>query len=936
MQQGSRLKEATEGTIQQFGNKIGGPFKIGKPVFQEKRLKLFQEIYQRQQAEMKMMQQTPIKITLKDGKQIEGKKWVTTPLQIAQGISKKMAESMVAAKVVYETIFEKSFVDVDHEETSSQASSTLSLKPDYLIWDLTRPLEGDCSLELLSFDDKNGQEVFWHSSAHILGSALEEIYGCHLCIGPAIEGGFFYDCYLGDIKVTQNDYVKIEKAAQDLVSAKQEFQRVILTKEECLEIFGSNPFKRQLITNKIPDGSLTTAYRCGNLIDLCTGPHLPNTSYVKAFQITKNSAAYWLGKNTNDDLQRVYGISFPNKKLLDEYVKIQKELAQRDHRNVGKKQNLYLFHQLSPGSAFFYPSGAHIYNTLMNFLRRQYYIRGYQEVISPNIFNAQLWKISGHYDKYKENLFFINMGEEGEYGLKPMNCPGHCLMFDMVQHSYRDLPIRFADFGVLHRNEVHGALTGLTRVRRFQQDDAHIFCRMDQIQDEIKNCLDFLSYIYSLFGFEFKLYLSTRPEKFLGTKDVWDNAEYQLEQGLKKFGKYFEINPGDGAFYGPKIDVKLYDAYKREHQCGTIQLDFNLPERFNLQYRASEDVHEVQQDKETVHNEQIQVAQEIIDIHRKESHQSDPGDGDLLSTPPRHTQQQGEQPGELKIQSSHSFQSDKVLEQQQQQYQQLQLQQHSHSASSLLHKKQKLPEELLESGSSQGLSNHELHKVLHEKKYELGYHHLKPGFARPVIVHRAILGSLERMIAVLTEQCGGKWPFWLSPKQLILCPVSAYYRDVAEKISARLRLEGYTVNTDESDQTLAKKVRNAQIQYYNFVGVIGEEEVRIGVIDIRDCEKNTRIGKLTIPQLCKFFESLKPPKSKVEIEIHEHDDTHLKLNDELQDKVFLDGDGFIVGPRDYEEFAKIKEIDPALQNLIRWQKHMTFLVKKDQQKQQQE
>ncbi|CAD8184404.1 unnamed protein product [Paramecium pentaurelia] len=916
MQQGQRLKEATEGQIVQAGNKIGGPFKIGKPVYQEKRLKLFTEIYQRQKAELEAKEKTPITITLKDGKKLEGKKWVTTPLMIAVGISKKLAENMVAAKVVYDSLFEKNFVDVDHEDQQQQASS-LNLKPDYLIWDLSRPLEGDCQLELLSFDDNNGKEVFWHSSSHILGSALEEVYGCHLCIGPAIDGGFFYDCYIGDYKVTQNDYVKIEKAAQDLVTSKQEFQRVVLTKDECLELFGTNPFKRQLITNKIPEGAMTTAYRCGNLIDLCTGPHLPNTSYVKAFQVTKNSAAYWLGKNTNDDLQRVYGVSFPSKRLLDEYVKIQKELALRDHRNVGKKQNLYLFHQLSPGSAFFYPSGAHIYNTLMNFLRRQYYIRGYQEVISPNIFNAQLWKISGHYDKYKENLFFINMGEEGEYGLKPMNCPGHCLMFDMIQHSYRDLPVRFADFGVLHRNEVHGALSGLTRVRRFQQDDAHIFCRMDQIQEEIKSCLEFLSYIYSLFGFEFKLYLSTRPEKFLGTKEVWDNAEYQLEQGLKKFGKHYEVNPGDGAFYGPKIDVKLYDAYKREHQCGTIQLDFNLPERFNLQYRASEDVQEVQKDKEQVHNEQVQVAQEIIDVVRKASHHSDT---DNISTPPQHPQQQ---PAEIPVAEKGT--QEQNVKQQKKQKQQKEPQQQQQQQ-----QKQKLPEEIIESGSSQGLSQHELHKVLHEKKYELGYHHLKAGFARPVIVHRAILGSLERMIAVLTEQCGGKWPFWLSPKQLVLCPVSAYYKDVAEKIAARLRLEGYTVSTDESDQTLAKKVRNAQIQYYNFVGVIGEEEVRAGVIDVRDCEKNTRIGKLTIPQLCKFFESLKPPKSNVEVEIHEHDDSHFKLNDELQEKMFLEGDGYSVGKRDFDEFAKIKDIDPALQNLIRWHKYMTHLTKKDE------
>jgi threonyl-tRNA synthetase len=309
-----------------------------------------------------------------------------------------------------------------------------------------------------------------------------------------------------------------------------------LTKNEALEMFKYNPFKTQLIQNKIPENGYTSAYRCGNLIDLCTGPHLPSADRVKGFKVTKNSAAYWLGNKNNDDLQRVYAISFPKQAELDEYVKIQEELAKRDHRNIGPQQGLFNFTELAPGCALFEAHGTVIYNRLLELMRSEYKIRGYNEVISPNIYNSELWMKSGHYFKYKENIFFLN--DEGEeHGLKPMNCPGHCLMFDLHQRSYRDLPIRMADFGVLHRNELKGALSGLTRVRRFQQDDAHIFCMPEQIEDEIIGVLDFIDYIYSIFGFEYKIELSTRPEKYLGRIEDWDLAESQLKSALGKFGK---------------------------------------------------------------------------------------------------------------------------------------------------------------------------------------------------------------------------------------------------------------------------------------------------------------------------------------------------------------------------------------------------------------
>ena len=459
--------------------------------------------------------------------------------------------------------------------------------PNFELWDLTRPLEGDCNIEYCTFEDKEGKSVFWHSSAHILGSAIENTFGSYLCIGPALEEGFYYDSYTGKLAIEESDYKIIEESATSVVKANSPYQRLTLSKAEALQLFQHNPFKVQLITNKIPDDMKTTAYRCGNLIDLCMGPHLMNTGIVKAFKVTKNSSCYWLGNANNDSLQRVYGISFQSEKELKEWVKRREEEEKRDHRNIGKQQDLIMFHNLSPGSCFFYPDGAHIYNKLMSFIRKEYELRGFTEVISPNMYNLRLWKTSGHYKNYKDCMFLLKVENQG-FGLKPMNCPGHCLMFDSKARSYKELPIRYADFGVLHRNELSGALSGLTRVRRFQQDDAHIFCTPEQIMDEICGQLEFLEHVYNIFGFEYELFLSTKPEKALGDHALWEKAEKALADALNKFGKPWKINPGDGAFYGPKIDIKLYDALKRQHQCGTIQLDFQLPIRFNLSYRTDE------------------------------------------------------------------------------------------------------------------------------------------------------------------------------------------------------------------------------------------------------------------------------------------------------------------------------------------------------------
>jgi len=549
------------------------------------------------------------------------------------------------------------------------------------------------------FESKEGKHVFWHSSAHVLGTAMELEYGANLCIGPPLEdGGFYYDCEMGNNKVTPEDFKALENTVQQVVSQKHPFDRLVLTKEEALEMFKHNPFKIEIIKNKVPDGQTCTAYRCGPFVDLCKGPHIPSTGKIKAMRVTKNASAYWLGKPENPSLQRVYGISFPDKERLEKHMEFLRLAAERDHRKIGQDQKLFFFHDLSPGSCFFLPHGARIYNTLIEFIRSEYRKRGFTEVVTPNVFNVDLWKISGHYENYKDNMFLFEV-EKAEFGMKPMNCPGHCLMFKHQQHSYRELPLRYADFGVLHRNEYSGALTGLTRVRRFQQDDAHIFCRHDQIQQEVAGALSFLKDVYGRFGFNFILNLSTRPEKFLGEIATWDAAEAALRQSLEAhFGNNWNLNPGDGAFYGPKIDIQLMDALQRKHQCATIQLDFQLPseQRFNLVYK-----------------------------------------------------------------------------------------------------------------NEAGTMEH------------------------PVIIHRAILGSVERMMAVLIEHNGGKWPFWLSPRQVMVVPVAPEFIDYARQVRDRLWAAGYFADVDDSSDQLGRKIRNAQVEQYNYILGVGASERAAGTVDVR-------------------------------------------------------------------------------------------------------
>jgi len=671
------------------------------PPFLADRLKLWDEYKQKRDEELKNLPDVPIKVTLPDGKAIDAVAWKTTPYDIAKGISRGLANDIVVAKVN----------DKYH--------------------DIHRPIEVDSTLQLFKFDSPEGKHCFWHSSAHVLGQALERKYGAHLTVGPALDEGFYYDSDIPvhavsdanpnagaveRVSISSDSLEELNAIANQIVKEKQPFERLAVPRDVALKMFEYNKFKQEII-GKIPADETVSLYRSGPLIDLCRGPHLPNTSFIKAYHITKNSGAYWMGKQDQPLLQRVYGIAFPDQKQLDQWIEFQKQAALRDHRTVGKAQGLFFFHPYSPGSAFMLPHGARIYNRLMAFTKAEYHRRGFTEVMTPNMYNKALWETSGHWQNYKDDMFVFDC-DATEFSLKPMNCPGHCLMFDHTARSYRELPLRFADFGVLHRNELAGALTGLTRVRRFQQDDAHIFCAPEMIQNEIKNCLDFMKYVYGVFGYQFQLGLSTRPAKAMGDIETWDKAEKMIADALDAFGQPWKLNPGDGAFYGPKIDILVTDALNRQHQCATIQLDFQLPKNFNLKY----------------------------------------------------TDQEGKE-------------------------------------------------------------------------------------VRPVIIHRAIYGSIERMMAILIEHTGGKWPFWLSPRQCIVLSVAQSHNAYVQKVHDVLHAAGYYVDVNLSDNTINKKIREAQVAQYNYILVAGDQEVASETVNVRTRDE-ARHGEKTVQDMLKEFAEL--------------------------------------------------------------------------------
>jgi len=832
------------------GGKFEGKFIPKKdPDYIPKRLEVWNRFCDVQKAKIAAIEKKEsksIEIVLPDGTKKQGTSWKTTPMDIATGISKKLAGEVVCAQVTYlEAVASVAELkgDVMNASLSDDEDEEEEKDSNQVLWDMSRPLEGSCKLELLKWDHPKGSEAFWHSSAHMLGSALEQLYGGHLCVGPPLESGFYYDIFVGDKKLTEADFADIQGKVQDVINKKETFERLVLTKEEALELFQDNPFKVQLISTKIPDGAMTSAYRCGGLIDLCRGPHVPCTDRIKSFMCTKSSSAYWLGKAEYDSLQRVYGIAFPDDKRMKDYKKMLEEAAERDHRNVGNKQELFFFHAtVSPGSCFWQPMGARIYNSLIAFMRREYTIRGFVEVISPNIYSEQLFKRSGHYQNYKDCMYGFNV--EGEdWFLKPMNCPGHCMMFDHRVRSYKELPMRMASFGVLHRNELSGTLSGLTRVRRFQQDDAHIFCRSDQIKAEVKYALEFLYYVYEVFGFEFSIALSTRPKKAIGEKAVWDRAETALREALNECGREWSLNPGDGAFYGPKIDIRLRDAMQRRHQCGTIQLDFQLPIRFNLQYRAEGTEEEAEETEEKPAKSQKAEKSES-DVKLKKL---------------------GEEMNALKAKlKSEGLDNKAINEHKDVKALIVQMTAARSGDASKDDKKKKADEKKGE--AAPGAKEEEQPKADDDAKkpgeYVWKEQQQKAGFERPVIIHRAILGSVERMVAILTEHFGGKWPFWLSPRQVMVVPVANNFNDYAKYVADTLQTFGFFAEVDTSSNTLPKKVRNAQIAQWNYAAIVGEQEEANFSVNLRSRDEKAVIGDFTLQAFVEKLKAEAEPSSK--------------------------------------------------------------------------
>ena len=537
-----------------------------------------------------------------------------------------------------------------------------------------------------------------HSAAHIMAQAVKRLYPeVKLGIGPAIEDGFYYDFYR-DEAFTPEDLKKIEKEMKKIIKQDLKFERKEVTRTEAEEILkkAGEDFKLEILQD-IPEGEAISFYQNGEFIDLCRGPHVESTGRVKAVKLLSVAGAYWRGDEDNPMMQRIYGTAFETQEELKEYLNLLEEAKKRDHRRLGRELELFDFYdEIGPGLVLWHPKGALLRSILEDFLKKEHLKRGYQLVVIPHIMKADIWKISGHYDFYRENMYMFDLDGK-EYGIKPMNCPGHIMVYKSKIRSYRDLPIRFFELGTVYRHERAGVLHGLLRVRGFTQDDAHIFCRQDQVEEEIGKVIEFVLDVLDVFGFnDFEIEISTRPDEFIGTIENWDRATDALKSALERRGMGYKINPGDGAFYGPKIDVKLRDALKRTWQCATIQCDFSLPERFSLEYIDSD--------------------------------------------------------GQPK---------------------------------------------------------------------------------RPIMIHRVVLGSIERFIGTLIEHYAGAFPFWLSPEQVRILPVSEKFFDYAEKVKGLLMERDIRVSLDTGSDTLPKKIRTAEKQKVPYMLIVGEKEVGSNTVSVR-------------------------------------------------------------------------------------------------------
>jgi threonyl-tRNA synthetase len=594
--------------------------------------------------------------------------------------------------------------------------AALAIRVDGNLVDLKAPLADGVRVEIVTNKNPESLELVRHSTAHLLAHAVKRLYPqARVGIGPTIEDGFYYDFWM-DKPFTPEDLPIIEAEMRKIVAEDVPVIREDLGRDAAVARFTEldEPLKVEIVAT-IPQGDIVSGYSQGDFYDLCRGPHVPSTSKLKAFKLLSIAGAYWRGDEKRQMLSRIYGTAFHSPKELDEHLKRLEEAKARDHRKLGKELGLYSFHPEAPASPFFHPKGTQVYNELVTYIRELYFKYGYSEVITPQILDVALWKTSGHYDNYAENMYFTT-AEEREYAVKPMNCPGHCIMYGSQKHSYRDLPIRYADFGRLHRFERSGVTHGLTRVRTFCQDDAHIYCTPEQIKAEMAAFLELLKEVYDTFGFEgMRVALSTRPEKRLGSDEVWDAGEKALAEALDEAGMPYTLNPGEGAFYGPKIEFQILDALKRPWQLGTLQVDYMLPERFELTYTCP-----------------------------------DGGEG------------------------------------------------------------------------------------------------------QPIMLHRAILGSLERFMGILVEHTAGAFPAWLAPVQVAILPITDRAHSFSAEAAAQAKALGLRTELDLRNESLKAKIREAQLAKVPYMLVIGDREAEAGTVSVRHRHR----GDLGVQPLAGFLASL--------------------------------------------------------------------------------
>lgn len=584
----------------------------------------------------------------------------------------------------------------------------------------------DGEFKVLKFEDKEGKQIFWHTSAHLMALAIERLFpGVKFAIGPSIDQGFYYD-FDTPHRFTPEDLLNIEEEMKKIVKEGHEMERYEMDRDEAIKHFKEmdEKYKVDLIEH-FPEGEVISFYKLGEFVDLCRGPHLKDVSKIKAVKLLSIAGAYWRGDENNEMLQRIYGITFPKKSELDGYLNMIEEAKLRDHRKIGKELDLFSFHEEGPGFPFFHPNGMIVRNELLNWWRGVLQERGYGEILTPMILNEELWHKSGHWDHYKENMYFTKI-DDADYAIKPMNCPGSTIVYRTNLHSYKEFPLRLSEFGLVHRHELSGALHGLFRVRSFTQDDAHIFCLPEQIEDEVFKMIDLADYLYSTFGFKYTLELSTRPDDYMGDLETWEMAEGALKAALEKKNMPYKINPGDGAFYGPKIDFHLQDAIGRDWQCGTIQLDMQMPVNFDLTY---------------------------IDANN-------------------------------------------------------------------------------------------------ERK-------------RPVMLHRAMFGSIERFLGILIEHFAGKFPLWMAPVQIEVIPVSEKTNEYAEKVYEELKNRGFRVEIDTRNSQMGAKIRDAQIRKINYMLILGEKERDNGSISVRT-RNNENINDI---KLDKFMDDLSEEIKEKRMEI---------------------------------------------------------------------